>query len=67
VLYSREIGKEQQVGELNKTSLTEQLIERSEPEPQLSEFYHPSEEQRKYEYLFIPLGMGLSSYISSKV
>jgi len=37
------------------------------PEPHLSDHYHPSDEQRKYEYLFVVLGMGLSFYMSSKL
>jgi len=36
-----------------------------EPEPQLSDYYQPSEEQRIYEYLFIVLGMGASFNASS--
>jgi len=36
-------------------------------EPSLSEYYHPSEEQRKYEYLFIVLGMGACFYASYKL
>jgi len=36
-------------------------------EPTLSDYYHPSEEQRKYEYLFIVLGMGACFYASSQL
>jgi len=36
-------------------------------EPTLSDYYHPSEEQRKYEYLFIVLGMGVCFYASSQL
>jgi len=36
-----------------------------EPEPQLSDYYQPSEEQTKYEYLFTVLGMGACFYASS--
>jgi len=36
-------------------------------EPQLSNYYQPSDEQKKYEYLFIVLGMGACFYASSKI
>jgi len=40
-------------------------VEVGEPEPQLLDYYQPSEEQRKYEYLFIVLAMGACFYVSS--
>jgi len=36
-------------------------------EPSLSDYYHPSEDQRKYEYIFIVLGMGVCFYASYKL
>jgi len=36
-----------------------------EPEPQLSDYYQPSAEQTKYEYLFAVLGMSACFYASS--
>jgi len=50
-------GKEQQFGQVGVVG---------EPEQQLSNYYQPSEGQRKYEYLFIVLGMGLSFYLFSQ-
>jgi len=36
-------------------------------EPNLSDYYHPSDDQNKYEYLFIVLGMGVCFYASYKL
>ena len=38
-----------------------------EPEPELSDFYTPSEDQKNREYLFIILGMGLTGFIAWKL
>ena len=32
------------------------------PEPQLSDFYHPSEDQKNGELLFVALGTGIATY-----
>ena len=32
------------------------------PEPQLSDFYHPSESQKHGELLFVAVGMGIATY-----
>ena len=32
------------------------------PEPQLSDFYHPSEEQKNSELLFVTVGTGIATY-----
>ena len=32
------------------------------PEPQLSDFYHPSEDQKNGELLFVALGTGIGTY-----
>ena len=32
------------------------------PEPQLSDFYHPSEDQKNGELLFVTVGAGLATY-----
>ena len=36
------------------------------PEPQLSDFYHPSESQKNGELLFIALGSGIATYALCK-
>ena len=36
------------------------------PKPMLSQFYQPSEEMRKYEYLWIILGTGAVGFIAYK-
>jgi len=54
--------EQERQGQKEQQQQVEQAIERvgvvGEPESQLSDYYQPSEEQRKYEYLFIVLGMG---------
>ena len=35
------------------------------PKPTLSQYYEPSEEQRKYEYLWILIGTGIVGFLSS--
>ena len=32
------------------------------PEPQLSDFYHPSEAQKSGELLFVAVGIGIAAY-----
>ena len=32
------------------------------PEPQLSDFYHPSEEQKNGELLFVAVGTGIATF-----
>ena len=32
------------------------------PEPQLSDFYHPSEDQKNGELLFVAFGTGIATY-----
>ena len=32
------------------------------PEPQLSDFYHPSEAQKKDELLFVAMGTGIGTH-----
>ena len=36
------------------------------PEPQLSDFYHPSEAQKNGELLFVTVGTGIATYVLYK-
>ena len=40
----------------------EKQIKPLQPEPQLSDFYHPSEAQRNGELLFVAVGTGIAAY-----
>jgi len=50
--------QEQQSEEEQRQQAIEQVGVVGELQPQLSDYYQSSEEQRKYEYMFIVLGMG---------
>ena len=47
--------------------VTNKQLPELEPEPKLSDFYTPSEDQKNREYLFIILGMGLTGFIAWKL
>jgi len=62
-LYYTMTEEQEQQGEQEQQ--VEQVGVIGEPESRLSDYYQPSEEQRKYEYLFIVLDMGACFYASS--
>ena len=47
--------------------VTNKQLPELEPEPKLSDFYTPSEDQKNREHLFIILGMGLTGFIAWKL
>ena len=47
---------------LNTTAYLQNKIKPLPPEPELSDFYHPSENQKKGELLFVVVFTGIATY-----
>ena len=51
---------------LNTTAYLQKKIKPLPPDPKLSDFYHPSENQKNGELSFVVVGTGIAKYVLYK-